>query len=66
VFALLLSSIPIALFALVAATSSDMHLFQTLHWSIISISGLPGLIAFFSLPVAVALATYAGRRWLYP
>ncbi len=66
VFALLLSSAPIVMFSVVAAASSDMHLYEAFYWSIISISRLSGLVAFFLLPIALALATYAGRPWLYP
>lgn len=66
VFALLLFSAPIVMFAAVGAASSDMHFHDLFHWSVISISGLPAGVAFFLLPIALALATYAGRRWLYP
>ncbi len=65
ILALLLSVTPIIVFA-VGATSSDIPLLETLYRSIISISNLPGLVAFFLLPIALGVATYAGHRWLYP
>jgi hypothetical protein len=65
-FALLLSLVPIIIFAIVGAAYSDIPLYEMLYRSIISISGLPALVAFFLVPVAIGIATYAGRRWLYP
>ena len=65
-FALLLSLAPIILFAVVGAASSGISLYEMSYRSIISISGLPSLVAFFLVPVAIGVATYAGRRWLYP
>jgi len=66
VFALLPVSALVVMFSVVAAASSDWHLYEAFYWSIMSISGLPALIVFFLLPIAIGVATYAGRRWLYP
>ena len=66
IFTLLLSVAPIIVFAVVGAVSSDIPLYEMLYRSIISISGLPALVVFFLVPVAIGGATYAGRRWLYP
>ena len=66
IFALLVSVAPIIMFAVVGAASSDIPLYEMFYRSIISISGLPALVAFFLVPLAIGIATYAGRRWLYP
>ncbi|MBK8335494.1 MAG: hypothetical protein IPL03_02375 [Sterolibacteriaceae bacterium] len=65
VFALLLGITPILGFSLVAVASSDLHLHQILYWSIVSYSESSVSVALFLLPIAISLATYLGRRWLY-
>lgn len=64
-FAILLGILPIIAFSLVASASSDFELLQVFSWSIGSISESSILVAFFLSPIAMALATYAVRRWLY-